>query len=98
MKACNTCPFIEGSQNTGSPDWLQDVLYLRMADKTGHTCHKTDSNACGYIGGEKRQCNGILMVEANEKARVKIHPLAYRDFRSFFKSHLDKWRMEGILK
>lgn len=31
-----------------------------------HTCHKTDPNADGYIGGKVRECRGHIQMMMNE--------------------------------
>lgn len=63
MKACNSCPFLKGTENLGAVDWLQDVMAGIKRQCLSHSCHKTDPKADGYVGhkvGKGSVCVGFL--------------------------------------
>lgn len=98
MKTCDDCPFVVGSKNTGSPDWLKDVFGLYLRKSTSHSCHKTDPIADGYIRGKRKDCNGIKMIEINEKTKTHIHKNVYKNFLDFFETYIQKYKFEGLIK
>lgn len=98
MKTCNDCPFMIETKSIGNVDWLKDVLHLAIHNSNNHTCHKTDPNADGYIGGEKRICNGIKMLNANDQSGVHVYKPVYRGWKEFFDSYLLKFKIEGFIK
>jgi len=96
---CKTCPFLETSKNYGAPDWIEDVVRLIETKKTDcHTCHCTDSNADGYLGGKTRMCDGIKMLKINNDSAARIHEKAFRNWQSFFRAHISALKFEGIVR
>lgn len=98
MNPCKTCPFLKSSKNYGSPEWLRDVLYLYQNKKTAHSCHVTDKNADGFVGGRRRDCDGIKMLKINDETGVHIHRSAFRNYKEFFNKQLQVWKLEGLIK
>ena len=98
MNPCKTCPFIASSKNYGAPDWVADVCGLFAKGSTSHSCHCTDQNADGYIGGKVRQCDGIKMLKANHEAGFKMYPKAYRNYGEFLSAQMAALKVEGILE
>lgn len=76
------------SKNFGAIDWLMDVFFLLKNGSTSHSCHVTDKNADGYVGGKKRECDGIKMMKLNQDTGVYLHKNAYPNFKSFFQDHV----------
>lgn len=98
MNPCKTCPFLENTKNFGAPDWLMDVGNLVEDKSISHSCHCTDHNADGYIGGHTRQCDGIKMVRANSESGFKVYPEAFRNWTQFFVRHARALKFEGLIK
>lgn len=88
MNPCKTCPFLKDSKNYGSVDWLEDVFHLLQRENTSHTCHSTDPIADGYIGGNKRMCDGIKMLKINQDSNLHLHKKAFRNYKEFFNAQL----------
>lgn len=66
-KACDTCPFRKDVPLDGSPEWLMDVIKGLKRKNLQHTCHKSDPEADGYVGGPRKQhCVGFLGLMKNE--------------------------------
>lgn len=93
MKTCGDCPFMKSSPLVGSPDWLRDVLEFHTNNKYfEHTCHKTDPNADGYVGGKKKkECKGHLLMMMNESDKTPGKSGVYDSIEQMAKTYLDKW-------
>ena len=99
MKPCNDCPFYKKSPLVGSPDWLTDVFNGSLRrDGFKHTCHKTDPNADGYVGGKTRKCVGYLTMRMNEYDNTPGKGGVYRSIRELLAAYLKKWAEDGILE
>jgi hypothetical protein len=98
VKPCSTCPFVIGSTNHGSPDWLKDVLGLAIHNKGKHTCHRSDPKADGYIKGQPIDCSGFEMLKVNNDVGVYVNKNVFRNFREFFISYLERYKIEGLIK
>lgn len=65
-KPCDSCPFRKDVPLIGAPDWVLDVAKGFAAKSLSHSCHKSDPNADGFVGGKRKQhCIGILGVMKN---------------------------------
>lgn len=92
MKPCNDCPFMKSSPLAGAPDWLTDVMKFHYSNKYfEHTCHKTDSNADGYIGGKKRECRGHLQMIMNESDGTPGQGGVYNNIKELCETYLRSW-------
>lgn len=88
MNPCKTCPFLKESKNYGSVDWLRDVFNLLKEGNLNHSCHTTDPIADGYVGGEKRFCDGIKMLKINDETKLHLHKRAFKNYREFYETQL----------
>ena len=86
FKACGTCPFRKNPKVIGSREYLKDVFSLIFHGRLNHSCHRTDKDADGYVGGEKKQCLGILKVADND-AGEKNHKDFFSNWLDFFQFH-----------
>ena len=77
FKACGTCPFRKNPKVIGSREYLKDVFSLIFHGRLNHSCHRTDKDADGYVGGEKKQCLGILRIKyiccTSSKTEVELY-------------------------
>lgn len=97
MKPCNDCPFMKSSPLAGAPDWLQDVMMMHAKDEFfSHTCHKTDPNADGYVGGKKkRECKGHLMMIMNDFDKTPGKDGTYDSIEELIETYLRHWLPNG---
>ncbi|MGE0525866.1 MAG: hypothetical protein AB7G93_09650 [Bdellovibrionales bacterium] len=93
MKPCNECPFVKASPLDGSPDWLRDVFeFSRKDEYFYHTCHKTDPNADGFVGGKKkRECAGHLQMMFNEMEGTPGEGGVYESIDALIYTYLQHW-------
>lgn len=81
MKPCKTCPFLEGTENYGAPDWLEDVFNGIRRGVLDHTCHCADPKADGCVGAKRPMCCGIvgLMLNSGELVVPKALDIKLKD-------------------
>lgn len=93
MKACNDCPFMKSSPLAGSPDWLTDVVNFHKKDPCfEHTCHKTDPNADGFAGKEKkRECIGHLRMVMNDYDKAPGKDGVYDSIEQMVRAYMKHW-------
>lgn len=84
--ACKTCPFRKKAKIIGSREYLIDVFGLLYHGSLKHSCHRTDPKADGYVGGETKQCLGILKVADND-AGEKNHNDFFSNWLDFLQFH-----------
>ncbi len=75
-RACSTCPFVRGTTNIGSAEWLREIIEMFKGPSGSHTCHRSDPQADGYIAGQPHQCVGFLALTRNEGDKLAT-PDAY---------------------
>lgn len=92
--ACSTCPFRKKAKIIGARDYLIDVARMLLHKRVNHSCHRTDPEADGYVGGEKKQCLGILKVLDNEIGDKK-HKDFFNNFMDFFKYHKSEGKIDA---
>lgn len=104
LKPCKTCPFLEGTENIGSHDWLEDMVKGFMQKSLNHTCHCADPVADGFIGAKREMCYGIIGMCLNSKDFIvpKAFTIDWKkiDKSKCFKSTKEfiRHHYEGILK
>lgn len=86
-KPCNTCPFLRDTKNIGTREWLIDVFRILFHGSLRHTCHKTDRNADGYVGGSSKMCVGIKLVSENDRTGTYSNKNVFKTWPDFFKHH-----------
>ncbi len=83
---------MKSSPLAGSPDWLTDVLEFNLRNKYfEHTCHKTDPNADGYVGGKKRECKGHLTMIMNQGDKTPGRGGVYDSMEQLAKAYMAHW-------
>jgi hypothetical protein len=92
MKACSDCPFMRSSPLVGATDWLEDVIKRNHMDQYfEHSCHKTDPNADGYIGGKKRECKGHLQIIMNKSDKTPGKGGVYNSINELAETYFKHW-------
>lgn len=96
MKHCSDCPFVRKNPLNGSPEWLRDVLTLSEKNPYfTHTCHKTDPNADGFVGGSKVvECKGHLQIIFNEMDSTPSKGGVYNSIKEMGRAYLAHWQAE----
>lgn len=91
-KPCNDCPFLKATPLAGSPDWLRDVMEVgRRNPFFTHSCHKTDPQACGYVGKKSRECAGHLRMIFNDLDKTPGLGGVYDNRDQLIETYLISW-------
>lgn len=97
MKTCSDCPFVKSSPLVGSHEWLEDIIKIGARDPYfKHSCHKTDPNADGYVGGKKkRECKGHMKMMFNEMDGTPGKGGVYDNRKHLILTYLKHWLGEN---